>query len=89
MRIVFFGTELIFPVRVWLNVALERVESDTETEVIFAVMGYGRTVNGMDDYDYCEECSLYGDDYGYDQNGDLVSNCYDCPMNPDSDAWMR
>ena len=48
-----------------------------------------RTVTIMKDYDYCEECRLYGDDYGYDRNGDLVSNCYDCPMNPDSDAWMR
>ena len=45
--------------------------------------------DGMDDYDYCEECHLYGDDYSYDRDGDLVSNCYDCPMNPDSDAWMR
>ena len=43
----------------------------------------------MADYDYCEECRLYGDDYGYDRDGDLVSNCYGCPMNPDSDAWMR
>ena len=49
----------------------------------------GRTVTTMNDYDYCEECRLYGDDYGYDRDGDLVSNCYDCPMNPDSDAWMR
>ena len=46
-------------------------------------------VNGTDDYDYCEECRLYGDDYSYDRDGDLVSNCYDCPMNPKSDAWMR
>lgn len=44
--------------------------------------------NDMDDYDYCEECRLYGDDYSYDKDGDLVSNCHDCPMNPDSDAWM-
>ena len=43
----------------------------------------------MDDYDYCDECQLYGDDYSYDKDGDLVSNCYDCPMNPDGDAWMR
>lgn len=49
----------------------------------------GRTVTGMDDYDYCGECQLYGDDYSYDKDGDLVSNCYDCPMNPNSDAWMR
>lgn len=34
----------------------------------------------MDDYDYCEECQLYGDDYSYDKDGDLVSNCHDCPF---------
>lgn len=37
----------MFPVRVWLSVALERVELDTETEVIFAVVANGRTVNSM------------------------------------------
>ena len=55
----------------------------------FVVVVNGRTVTGMDDYDYCAECRLYGDDYSYDKDGDLVSNCYGCPMNPDSDAWMR
>ena len=39
--------------------------------------------------DYCEECRLHGDDYSYDEEGDLVSNCYDCLMNSYSDAWMR
>ena len=29
-------------------------------------------VNSVDDYNYCEECQLYGDDYSYDQNGDLI-----------------
>lgn len=43
----------------------------------------------MSNIDYCEECRTYGDDYRYDRDGDLVSVCYDCPMNPDSDAWMR
>lgn len=34
-----------------------------------------------DDYDYCYECSAYGDDYYIDENGDLVSACEDCPHN--------
>lgn len=29
----------------------------------------------MDDYDYCYECSGYGDDYHLDENGELVSSC--------------
>lgn len=46
-----------------------------------------RTVIRMNDI--CEECRIYGDDYSYDKDGDIVSSCYDCPMNPDGDAWMR
>ena len=34
------------------------------------------------DDDRCYECGGYGDDYSYDENGDLVSNCDDCPHNP-------
>lgn len=39
--------------------------------------------------EYCWECRLHGDDYSYDKDGDIVYNCYDCPMNPRSDAWRR
>ena len=34
------------------------------------------------DDDYCYECCGYGDNYYVDENGDLVSNCHDCPHNP-------
>lgn len=36
-----------------------------------------------DDIDFCYECTGYGDDYSYDENRELVSNCDTCPMNPD------
>lgn len=36
-----------------------------------------------DDYDYCYECGCYGDDYSFDDDGELHWNCPDCPMNPD------
>ena len=49
----------------------------------------GRTVTGMDDYDYCGECQLYGDDYSYDKDGDLVSNCDGCSMHPDMEQAER
>lgn len=39
----------------------------------------------MIDYDPCEECRLYGHDYSYDEDGDLMSNCYDCPMRGEED----
>lgn len=35
----------------------------------------------MYDYDYCYECSAYGDDCYIDESGDLVSVCEDCPRN--------
>ena len=36
------------------------------------------------DYDWCYECQGYGDDYYFDENGELVSACDDCPHN---NAW--
>lgn len=37
----------------------------------------------MDEYDHgmndtCEECRIYGNDYYYDEDGDLQSSCYRC-----------
>lgn len=34
----------------------------------------------MDDYDPCEECHIYGDDYYYDEDGDLINYCDECPF---------
>ena len=49
-------------------------------------------MNDLDDYeedpyDYCYECSGYGDDYYTDEDGELVCRCPECPMNPNYDAW--
>lgn len=38
----------------------------------------------MEDYSVCYECSGYGDDYYYDDNGDLVCACSECIFNDDS-----
>lgn len=35
-----------------------------------------------EEYDYCYECTGYGDDYYYNENGELVSACDDCTHNP-------
>lgn len=35
-----------------------------------------------DNYDYCYECTGYGDDYRIDDDGELVCNCPDCPNRP-------
>ena len=31
-----------------------------------------------DDWDWCYECTGYGDDYYFDENGELVCACDDC-----------
>lgn len=35
--------------------------------------------------DHCCECRGLGDDYSYDDEGDLISNCSDCPYNSVND----
>ena len=41
----------------------------------------------MDDsYDYCYECSGYGDDYYVNEDGDLVCRCGECILNPINDS---
>lgn len=35
----------------------------------------------MYDYDYCYECSGYGDDYYVDDDGELQCRCETCPFN--------
>ena len=36
----------------------------------------------MGDYEYCYECSGYGNDYYTDENGELVCYCPECLLNP-------
>lgn len=40
-----------------------------------------------DPYDYCYECSGYGDDYYMNEDGELVCRCPECLMNPNYDYW--
>lgn len=35
-----------------------------------------------DTLDYCGECSIYGDDYYIDDDGEHVCRCPECNMNP-------
>lgn len=44
----------------------------------------------MDGFDFCYECSGYGDDYYVNEDGELVCACDDCPCNlsrQDDDDW--
>lgn len=35
-----------------------------------------------DDYDVCYECTGLGDDYYFDEDGELVCACDECVCNP-------
>ena len=36
-----------------------------------------------EEYDYCDECKIYGDDYSFDEDREMICNCYGCLKNPD------
>lgn len=43
------------------------------------------------DYDYCYECTGYGDDYYIDDDGELVCRCDECVFNEsnwDDGYWI-
>lgn len=42
------------------------------------------------DYDYCYECSGYGDDYYLNDDGELMCRCPECPNSreDEEDIWM-
>lgn len=35
-----------------------------------------------DDIDLCDSCIAMGDDYYFDEEGELTDSCSDCPLNP-------
>lgn len=45
----------------------------------------GKKVKRMDDELRCYECTGYGDDYYFDDEGNLVRACDDCPFNGEDD----
>ena len=54
---------------------------------LYAEEGDGMSWEDVDD-DRCYECTGYGDDYRYDDDGELVSNCNNCPHNRScNDDW--
>lgn len=41
-----------------------------------------------EEWDYCYECTGYGDDYYIDEEGELICRCPECLLNPISyDYW--
>jgi hypothetical protein len=49
---------------------------------------YDEEFSDNEDDSPCYECRGYGDDYSFDDNGELVDNCTDCPWNETRcDSW--
>lgn len=42
---------------------------------------YEKFVEERENAERCYECSGYGDDYSTDENGNMISNCDNCPFN--------
>ena len=34
-----------------------------------------------EDYDYCYECTAYGDEVSFDEDGEIICNCINCIHN--------
>lgn len=53
---------------------------DATAGTLYAEEGGRMSWEDVDD-DRCYECTGYGDAYSIDEEGNLVSNCTDCPYN--------
>ena len=52
---------------------------DGTLEHMTRIMRQGGETTMYDDPDFCNDCSSIGDDYYFDENGELVNACEDCP----------
>lgn len=42
----------------------------------------------MSEYnDYCEDCTIYGDDYFMNEDGELECRCSQCAFNDNEEEW--
>lgn len=61
---------------------MEDEESEKQIVEIRREVSDSRSFDTNMDYDYCDECEAYGDDYTENEDGDLICNCDTCPYNP-------
>ena len=57
-------------------------ESEKQIMEICRKASDSRSFDTNIDYDYCDECEAYGNDYTENEDGDLICNCDTCPYNP-------
>ena len=56
-------------------------KSENEKEHKITESEYNRYVKEREHIERCYECSGYGDDYSFDENGEMICNCESCPFN--------
>ena len=61
------------------NITWKKSENDDEHKITEAE--YIKYRDERDNAERCYECSGYGDDYSFDENGEMINNCTNCPFN--------
>jgi len=61
------------------NISWKKSEKDNEHKITEAE--YIKYCDERENAERCYECSGYGDDYGVGENGEMISNCDNCPFN--------
>lgn len=61
------------------NISWKKSEKDIEHKITEAE--YIKYCDERENAERCYECSGYGDDYRTNENGEMISNCDNCPFN--------
>lgn len=61
------------------NISWKKSEKDSEHKI--TEVEYIKYCDERENAERCYECSGYGDDYSFDENGEMISNCANCPFN--------
>ena len=62
-------------------------KSENEKEHKITESEYNRYVKERERAEHCYECSGYGDDYSFDENGEMICNCKSCPFNSSNENY--
>jgi len=69
------------------NITWKKSENEDEHKITEAE--YVKYRDERDRAEHCYECGGYGDDYSFDENGEMISNCDDCPFNSNNAHYIK
>ena len=64
-------------------------KSENEKEHKITESEYNSYVKEREHAERCYECSGYGDDYSFDENGEMICNCESCPFNSSNENYLN